>query len=108
MGVCWCMAVPATLYGCGLGDVLATANSSLSATYRLAVVLMAQGLAHEAREIPFQATVGGDDCQGGIGAGPPARSDLPIVEQVVAFVEGLSTASRCSESVSGSSVQEKR
>jgi len=101
---------PATLYGlAGLGDLLATANSSLSRNYRFGR-LMAQGSsAAEARE-SLQATVEGPmTAKAALALARQHDLSLPICEQVVAFVEGLSAADQILRILMGRELcQEKR
>ena len=84
---------PATLYGlAGLGDLLATANSSLSRNYRFGV-LLAEGFSADAALERIQATVEGPaTAEAALALAERGGWTLPICEQVVALIHGRSSA----------------
>lgn len=80
---------PATLYGlAGLGDLLATANSSLSRNYRFGG-LLAQGLDEPAALEAIGATVEGPrTARATLDLARQRQLELPICSQVVQLLEG--------------------
>lgn len=80
---------PATLYGlAGLGDLLATANSSLSRNYRFGG-LLAQGLDEPAALAAIGATVEGPrTARATLDLARQRQLELPICSQVVQLLEG--------------------
>jgi glycerol-3-phosphate dehydrogenase (NAD(P)+) len=89
-----------TLYGlAGLGDLLATATSPLSRNYRCGL-LLAEGLPVDAATERIGSTVEGP--RTALAALALARErgwSLPICEQVVAVIEGRSTAESAARSL---------
>ncbi|MGL6133533.1 MAG: NAD(P)H-dependent glycerol-3-phosphate dehydrogenase [Prochlorococcaceae cyanobacterium] len=83
---------PASLYGlAGLGDLLATATSTLSRNYRCGL-LLAEGLGLEAAGVRIGATVEGPrTARAALTLAGPRGWSLPICEQVVAVIDGRST-----------------
>jgi glycerol-3-phosphate dehydrogenase (NAD(P)+) len=84
---------PSTLYGlAGLGDLLATANSSLSRNYRFGL-LLAEGVPAEAALARIQATVEGPGtARAALRLADREGWSLPICRQVVEMLEGRLTA----------------
>ena len=82
-----------TLYGlAGLGDLLATATSSLSRNYRCGL-LLAQGQGGEQAAAAIGATVEGlVTARAAVALGRREGWSLPICEQVVAVIEGQASA----------------
>ncbi|MEX1317174.1 MAG: NAD(P)H-dependent glycerol-3-phosphate dehydrogenase [Synechococcaceae cyanobacterium] len=83
----------ATLYGlAGLGDLLATATSPLSRNYRCGL-LLAEGLGVEEAGARIDATVEGPrTARATLTLASQRRWSLPICEQVVAVIEGRTSA----------------
>ena len=81
-----------TLYGlAGLGDLLATANSSLSRNYRCGL-LLAQGYNEEQASAQIAATVEGTrTARAALQLAERHSWHLPICEQVVRVLDGLTT-----------------
>lgn len=84
---------PTTLYGlAGLGDLLATANSSLSRNYRFGL-LLAEGVDAVEAQRRIQATVEGPrTARAALGLGDREGWSLPICRQVVELMEGRLSA----------------
>ncbi|MCT0231816.1 NAD(P)H-dependent glycerol-3-phosphate dehydrogenase [Synechococcus sp. CS-1324] len=82
---------PTTLFGlAGLGDLLATANSSLSRNYRFGL-LMAEGMPAEQALRRIGATVEGTmTAEAALALAQRGGWSLPICEQVVALIQGRS------------------
>ncbi|MCT0199361.1 NAD(P)H-dependent glycerol-3-phosphate dehydrogenase [Synechococcus sp. CS-1325] len=82
---------PTTLFGlAGLGDLLATANSSLSRNYRFGL-LMAEGMPAEQALRRIGATVeGAMTAEAALALAQRGGWSLPICEQVVALIQGRS------------------
>jgi glycerol-3-phosphate dehydrogenase (NAD(P)+) len=82
-----------TLYGlAGLGDLLATATSSLSRNYRCGL-LLAQGLSAEQAAATVGATVEGlVTARAAVALARRENWSLPICEQVVAVIAGQASA----------------
>ena len=80
---------PATLYGlAGLGDLLATANSSLSRNYRFGG-LLARGLSEAEALAAIAATVEAPrTARASLALADQRRLELPICSQVVQLLEG--------------------
>jgi len=81
-----------TLYGlAGLGDLLATANSSLSRNYRCGV-LLAEGFSEQQASERISATVEGPrTARAALQLASRKGWHLPICEQVVLVLEGHTT-----------------
>ena len=92
----------ASLYGlAGLGDLLATANSSLSRNYRFGVAL-AEGLTSQAALERVGATVeGAHTCQAVLALSARHGWLLPICEQVGALMAGQITAEQTVQRLMG-------
>ena len=84
---------PSTLYGlAGLGDLLATANSSLSRNYRFGL-LLAEGVPAADAERQIQATVEGPrTARAALRLADREGWSLPICRQVVELLEGRLSA----------------
>jgi glycerol-3-phosphate dehydrogenase (NAD(P)+) len=84
---------PSTLYGlAGLGDLLATANSSLSRNYRFGL-LLAEGMPAVEAQDRIQATVEGPGtARAALRLANREGWSLPICRQVVELLEGRLTA----------------
>jgi glycerol-3-phosphate dehydrogenase (NAD(P)+) len=84
---------PSTLYGlAGLGDLLATANSSLSRNYRFGL-LLAEGMAAADAQRHIQATVEGPGtARAALRLADREGWSLPICRQVVDVLEGRLSA----------------
>ena len=84
---------PSTLYGlAGLGDLLATANSSLSRNYRFGL-LLAEGVPAADAQRHIQATVEGPrTARAALRLADRERWSLPICRQVVELLEGRLSA----------------
>lgn len=84
---------PSTLYGlAGLGDLLATANSSLSRNYRFGL-LLAEGVAAADAQDRIQATVEGPrTARAALKLADREGWSLPICRQVVEVLEGRLSA----------------
>ncbi|MFO8236891.1 MAG: NAD(P)H-dependent glycerol-3-phosphate dehydrogenase [Prochlorococcaceae cyanobacterium] len=84
---------PASLYGlAGLGDLLATATSPLSRNYRCGL-LLAEGLDLDTARVRIGATVeGAPTARAALALAGRRGWTLPICEQVVAVIDGRSTA----------------
>ncbi|MFN9545456.1 MAG: NAD(P)H-dependent glycerol-3-phosphate dehydrogenase [Cyanobacteriota bacterium] len=84
---------PSTLYGlAGLGDLLATANSSLSRNYRFGL-LLAEGRSATEAEQEIQATVEGPrTARAALTLADREGWSLPICRQVVEVLEGRLSA----------------
>jgi glycerol-3-phosphate dehydrogenase (NAD(P)+) len=84
---------PSTLYGlAGLGDLLATANSSLSRNYRFGL-LLAEGMPAAEAQDRIQATVEGPGtARAALRLANREGWSLPICRQVVELLEGRLTA----------------
>ena len=82
--------VTSTLYGlAGLGDLLATANSSLSRNYRCGL-LLAEGFSEEQANAQIAATVEGPrTARAALQLASRRGWHLPICEQVVRVLEGV-------------------
>jgi glycerol-3-phosphate dehydrogenase (NAD(P)+) len=98
-----------TLYGlAGLGDLLATANSTLSRNYRFGL-LLAEGLSAEAARERIGATVEGPATARAVQSLAVQHGwGLPICEQVVGLVEGRVGARACVRALMGRDLTEEQ
>lgn len=99
----------ATLYGlAGLGDLLATANSTLSRNYRFGL-LLAEGLNAADARTRIGATVEGPaTAEAVLSLANRHGWSLPICEQVVALVNGSVNPTSCVSSLMGRDLTEEQ